>query len=64
MEKCSWSCPDVCDFCENYDFNPGPEGEYLNNGFCRLLKVKKDPHNGCENFKCFRIELLNKEKLK
>ena len=64
MEKCSESCPGVCDFCENYDFNPGPDGEYLNNGFCRLLKAKKDPSDSCEDFKCFRVEIIKKGELK
>ena len=56
MEKCSEYCYAICDFCANYDFNPGPSGEYVDNGFCRLLEMKKDPCDVCEDFKCFNIK--------
>ena len=55
MEKCSEFCNACCDFCGHYNFNPGFDGEYLDNGFCKLFKVKKDPGNWCEDFKCFKL---------
>jgi hypothetical protein len=53
MDKCSESCPAVCDFCSNYYFNADDGGVYVNNGFCKLLRVKKDPEQECEDFRCF-----------
>ena len=54
MKLCSKDCSAVCDFCDNYSFNPGSEGEYVNKGFCNLLGVKKDPDGSCDDFCCFR----------
>lgn len=61
MELCGEGCYPICDFCEHYNFNPGLNGRYENNGFCNLLKMKKDPHNGCEDFICgMEKELTNR----
>ena len=53
MEKCSDICQPICDFCSNYYFKADDGGVYVNDGFCSLLEVKKDPEETCEDFKCF-----------
>ena len=54
MKTCGKGCYPVCDFCKHYDFNPGPEGQYTNNGYCRFHKREQDPVGECEDFECVR----------
>ena len=56
METCGVDCYPICDFCANYNFNPGPGGEYVSDGFCKKLEMKKDPDDSCEDFRCFKLE--------
>jgi Zn-finger nucleic acid-binding protein len=43
---------DICDFCVHYDFNPGRDGVYTDNGWCRKHKQPKQPEDGCDDFNC------------
>ena len=57
---CSRGCEQngsICDFCKFYNFNGDENGAYTGNGWCRKLKVHKDPEEGykCEEFVCFLI---------
>jgi len=40
----------ICNYCEYYNFNPGLIGQYVDNGFCKLHEVKKDPTDRCKDF--------------
>jgi hypothetical protein len=65
MEKCGSGCLNlICDFCENYSHRSIVEGLYSGDGFCNLLKVNKGPDEGCEDFKCFRVKIIEQGELK
>jgi hypothetical protein len=53
MNKCGPGCNPICDFCSEYYFTSDDGGIYVGDGFCKLLKVNKEPNDGCEDFKCF-----------
>lgn len=60
-EYCSQDCKEtgaICDFCIHYNFNGDEEGSYTGDGYCKLLDIYTDPHDGfdCEHFHCFRIK--------
>jgi len=42
----------ICDFCKFYNFNGTRSGAYQGLGYCTLLKVGKDPGDGCKRFHC------------
>lgn len=64
MDKCGPGCSPVCDFCLEYYFNADDGGIYVNNGFCKLLEVKKDPEETCKDFKCFLKNKITKGEVK
>jgi hypothetical protein len=51
----------ICDFCVHYDFNGDEDGTYTGDGWCRKLQKSSEPHYGCDEFVCFRIEKLPKK---
>jgi hypothetical protein len=59
---CSKDCQDlnspigICDHCKFYDFNGDEDGAYTGDGYCRLHDMPSDPHDGCEDFVCFRVD--------
>lgn len=54
--KAGNNCYPICDLCQHYNFNGktigGLPGVYVGNGFCNLLKVKKEPSDYCSRFEC------------
>ena len=72
-KKCDPPYTAICDFCAFYCFNPqwykaGPfwQQGYVNEGFCYVDMLPKDPEDSCDNgeFYCFMIKKYGKEKIK
>ena len=66
-KRCNKKCEPICDCCKHFKFNgvkrilaDGREVEaYNGNGFCNLLKIKKEPEDYCSRF---NYELRGKRK--
>jgi len=65
MKKCK-NCVDfpVCDFCRYYRFNPDKRGCYIDRGYCKKHKKKKEPEEeACDDFHCsLRLTLFDRIK--
>jgi len=52
---CSKECEEVgpvCDFCIYYNFNANKNGAYTGHGYCKKLKIHREPYEGCNEFVC------------
>jgi len=52
MKTCGKDCPEVCDYCKFYNFNPDKNGAYIGLGYCKRWKVSKRPEDCCKSFHC------------
>jgi len=55
VKKCSEKedeCTAICDNCKHYDFD---------DRYCSKANMMKDPIDWCEDFYCFKIEVITPE---
>lgn len=64
MKTCPECTPpdsNVCDFCNQYAFNPDSAGYYIDMGFCKVHLAHRDPDSEvCDKFEC-RVHLPDKK---